>query len=84
MTTPAPPQDQQKDHPDVVIFPPVLLLATIALGVILDQFFPLGILARQVPAPARQDHGQPPLQGMLLNRGAVLPGITMGALGGSY
>ena len=42
MTSPA--LDQQKDHPDVVVFPPVLLLAVIALGVILDRFFPLGIL----------------------------------------
>jgi protein-S-isoprenylcysteine O-methyltransferase Ste14 len=46
MTTPAPAQDEQKDHPDVVIFPPVLLLATIALGVILGQFFPLGFLTK--------------------------------------
>jgi protein-S-isoprenylcysteine O-methyltransferase Ste14 len=52
MTAPAPGQDQEKDHPDVVIFPPVLLLATIALGVILDQFFPLGIIAR-LPTAAR-------------------------------
>jgi protein-S-isoprenylcysteine O-methyltransferase Ste14 len=51
MTAPAPGQDQEKDHPDVVIFPPVLLLATIALGIILGQFFPLGIIARLPTAP---------------------------------
>ena len=70
MTTPAPPQDQQKDHPDVVIFPPVLLLATIALGVILDQFFPLGILAK-LPTTARLVIGA-----ILLVAGASLPVMT--------
>jgi hypothetical protein len=50
MTSPA--LDQQKDHPDVVVFPPVLLLAVIALGVILDRFFPLGILG-QLPITPR-------------------------------
>ena len=45
MTAPAPAQEE-KDHPDVVIFPPVLLLATIALGIILDQFVPLGFLTK--------------------------------------
>jgi protein-S-isoprenylcysteine O-methyltransferase Ste14 len=70
MATPAPPQDQQKDHPDVVIFPPVLLLATIALGVILDQFFPLGILAK-LPTTARLVIGA-----ILLVAGASLPVMT--------
>jgi protein-S-isoprenylcysteine O-methyltransferase Ste14 len=38
--------EQQQDHANVVIFPPVLLLATIAFGIILDAFFPLGVLAK--------------------------------------
>ena len=38
-------QDQAPDHPNVIIFPPVLLLATLALGVILDGFLPLGLMA---------------------------------------
>jgi protein-S-isoprenylcysteine O-methyltransferase Ste14 len=50
MTSPA--LDRQKDHPDVVVFPPVLLLAVIALGVILDRFLPLGILG-QLPTTPR-------------------------------
>jgi len=49
MTAPAP--DQQKDHPDVVVFPPILLLAVIALGVILNRFFPLGILGQLLTTP---------------------------------
>jgi protein-S-isoprenylcysteine O-methyltransferase Ste14 len=50
MTAPA--EDPQKDHPDVVVFPPILLFALIAVGVILDRFFPLGLLA-QLPAAPR-------------------------------
>jgi protein-S-isoprenylcysteine O-methyltransferase Ste14 len=33
-----------QDHANVVIYVPVLLLATVALGVILDWFLPIGIL----------------------------------------
>jgi protein-S-isoprenylcysteine O-methyltransferase Ste14 len=48
--------DQTQDHANVVALPPVLLLATIALGIILDQFFPLGILAK-LPTAARLSVG---------------------------
>jgi protein-S-isoprenylcysteine O-methyltransferase Ste14 len=64
-----------KDHPDVVIFPPVLLLATIALGVILDQFFPLGILAK-LPTTARLVAGA-----IVLVAGASLPVMTRRTFG---
>jgi protein-S-isoprenylcysteine O-methyltransferase Ste14 len=75
MTTPAPAQDQHKDHPGVVIFPPVLLLATIALGIILDRFFPLGILAK-LPTTARLLAGL-----ILLVAGASLPIMTRRSFG---
>lgn len=38
--------DHPTDHPDVVIFPPILLMAVVALGVILDWFVPLGFMTR--------------------------------------
>jgi len=60
MTAPAP--NQQKDHPDVVVLPPILLLAVIALGVFLDRFFPLGILG-QLPTTQRLVIGLIPLLG---------------------
>jgi protein-S-isoprenylcysteine O-methyltransferase Ste14 len=37
--------EQAQDNPGVVVFPPIILLATVALGVILDWFLPLGLLA---------------------------------------
>jgi protein-S-isoprenylcysteine O-methyltransferase Ste14 len=43
--------EQTKDHPDVVVYVPVLLLATIALGVILDWFLPIGILTKLAGIP---------------------------------
>jgi hypothetical protein len=68
MTAPA--EDPQKDHPDVVVFPPILLFALIAVGVILDRFFPLGILA-QLPAMPRLVAGA-----ILLVFGASFPVMT--------
>jgi protein-S-isoprenylcysteine O-methyltransferase Ste14 len=62
--------DQTQDHANVVAFPPVLLLATIALGIILDQFFPLGLLAKQ-PFVPRLVAGA-----ILLVAGASLPVMT--------
>jgi protein-S-isoprenylcysteine O-methyltransferase Ste14 len=38
--------DQTQDHANVVAFPPIILLATIALAIILDHFLPLGIIAK--------------------------------------
>jgi protein-S-isoprenylcysteine O-methyltransferase Ste14 len=38
----------QQDNANVIVFPPILLLATIALAVILGWFFPIGVLA-QIP-----------------------------------
>jgi protein-S-isoprenylcysteine O-methyltransferase Ste14 len=37
--------EQAQDNPGVVVLPPIILLATVALGVILDWFLPLGLLA---------------------------------------
>jgi hypothetical protein len=68
MTVPA--EDPQKDHPDVVVFPPILLFALIAVGVILDRFFPLGILA-QLPVTPRLVAGA-----ILLVFGASFPIMT--------
>ena len=36
----------EHDHPDIVIFPPLILIATIALGAALQWLKPLGLLAR--------------------------------------
>ena len=37
--------DQTPDIPGVIILPPILLLATIAAGIILDLVVPLGLFA---------------------------------------
>lgn len=37
--------DQAPDNPGVVVFPPIILLGTLATAVILDGFLPLGYLA---------------------------------------
>jgi protein-S-isoprenylcysteine O-methyltransferase Ste14 len=39
-------QAQVQDNAGVIVFPPVLLLATAAVGIILDWFLPLGFLAQ--------------------------------------
>jgi protein-S-isoprenylcysteine O-methyltransferase Ste14 len=41
------PQDNPgaQDNANVIVFPPIILLATVALGVILDGFLPLGLMA---------------------------------------
>ena len=44
--------DQTKDNANVVVFPPLLLLATIVLGVLLDWLVPIGIVAK-LPATPR-------------------------------
>jgi protein-S-isoprenylcysteine O-methyltransferase Ste14 len=48
MTAPA---QAPQDHANVVIYVPVLLLATTALGVILDWFLPIDILSKLPGAP---------------------------------
>ena len=37
--------EQAPDNPNVVVFPPIILLGTLAAGAILDGFLPLGYLA---------------------------------------
>ena len=36
--------DEAKDNPGVIVFPPLILLAAIVLGLLLDHFLPLGWL----------------------------------------
>jgi hypothetical protein len=36
---------EAQDRPNVIVLPPVLVLATIALGVILEWLLPIGLLA---------------------------------------
>jgi len=43
--------NQAPDNPGVIVLPPILLLATIAFGVVLDWFVPLGILAKLPMVP---------------------------------
>jgi protein-S-isoprenylcysteine O-methyltransferase Ste14 len=43
--------DPAQDNPGVIVFPPVILLATLAAGIILDQFLPLNLLARMPWVP---------------------------------
>jgi protein-S-isoprenylcysteine O-methyltransferase Ste14 len=68
-------QHQPHDHPDVVVFPPIILLATIALGVLLGRFFPLGVLA-SVPLGPRLVVGA-----ILFALGASMPIRTRLAFG---
>ena len=44
--------DETHDRPNVIVLPPILLLATIAAGVILDWLVPIGLLAA-LPTVAR-------------------------------
>jgi protein-S-isoprenylcysteine O-methyltransferase Ste14 len=44
--------DQALDHPNVIIFPPILLLTTVIAGLLLDWLFPIEIL-ETVPKVAR-------------------------------
>jgi protein-S-isoprenylcysteine O-methyltransferase Ste14 len=59
--------DQPQNNPNVVVFPPVILLATVALGIILDWFVPLGVMAH-LPWTPRMVVGA-----ILLVLGASLP-----------
>lgn len=61
---------EMHDHPDVIVFPPLILLTTVAAGVALQWLFPLGILAHW-QAPAR------PIAGAVV----VLMGLATLALG---
>ena len=40
--------DEARDRPDVIILPPILLLVTIAAGVIVDWLVPIGSSASMV------------------------------------
>ena len=37
--------DSSRDTPDVIIFPPLILLLVLVVGVVLNFFMPLGLLA---------------------------------------
>ena len=39
-----------EDHPNVIVFPPLIPLATLALALVLQWLLPLGLLARLAPA----------------------------------
>ena len=43
--------DEAHDSPNVIVLPPILLLATIAAGVILDWLVPIGVLASLPTVP---------------------------------
>jgi protein-S-isoprenylcysteine O-methyltransferase Ste14 len=43
--------DQEHDNPGVIVFPPIILLATVALGILLDWLVPLGLLTRVPMVP---------------------------------
>ncbi len=38
--------DEAKDNPGVIVFPPLILLAVLVLGLLLDYLLPLGVLAK--------------------------------------
>ena len=43
--------NQTPDNPGVIVLPPIILLATIVGGIVLDWFVPLGILAKAPMVP---------------------------------
>jgi protein-S-isoprenylcysteine O-methyltransferase Ste14 len=59
-----------QDHPNVVIFPPLILAATIALGVALQWLFPKGVLS-MVSVPWR----------MALGVIVIFAGVVLAAMG---
>ena len=61
------PVQDAPDTPGVIVFPPVILLATVAAGVILDGFLPLGFLS-SLPGVPRLLIGA-----LLLGLGASMP-----------
>jgi hypothetical protein len=40
-----------RDNPGVIVFPPLILLAAIVLGLLLDYLLPLGVLAKLPHVP---------------------------------
>jgi protein-S-isoprenylcysteine O-methyltransferase Ste14 len=62
--------NEAPDNPGVVVLPPIILLAVIAGGIILDWFVPLGILA-QAPTVPRIVVGA-----ILIGLGASMPITT--------
>jgi hypothetical protein len=44
-------QDNRPDRPDVITLPPLILAATIALGVMLNFFWPASLLPSALAAP---------------------------------
>ena len=59
-------QDNRPDRPDVIILPPLILAATIALGAVLNFFWPASLLPSPLGAPL----------GILITLGAIALGIS--------
>ena len=59
-------QDNRPDRPDVITLPPLILAATIALGVVLNFFWPASLLPSPLGAPL----------GILITLGAIALGIS--------
>ncbi len=59
-------QDNRPDRPDVITLPPLILAATIALGVVLNFFWPASLLPSALAAPV----------GILITLGAIALGIS--------
>ena len=59
-------QDNRPDRPDVITLPPLILAATIALGVVLNFFWPASLLPSALAAPL----------GILVTLGAIALGIS--------
>ena len=59
-------QDNRPDRPDVITLPPLILAATIALGGVLNFFWPASLLPSALAAPL----------GILITLGAIALGIS--------
>ena len=59
-------QDNRPDRPDVITLPPLILAATIALGAVLNFFWPASLLPSALAAPL----------GILITLGAIALGIS--------
>jgi len=59
-----------QDHPDVIIFPPIILATTVALGVALQWLFPIDVLST-VSSPWR----------MALGANVIFAGVVLAAMG---
>jgi protein-S-isoprenylcysteine O-methyltransferase Ste14 len=55
-----------QDHPQVIVFPPIILATTIALGSVLQWLWPIGLLATAIPTWRISAGGAVILAGILL------------------